>query len=171
MSRNRIFEQLARVVRIGLFCERHDISTDEGIERWTAKSAAVQKARRSRREFLGSAGKLAAAVSAAAASPLRRALAGKHAKDDVAIVGRSIAGLHCADTLRLGGVNATIYEARDRLGGRMWSMGGTFPGPVIFPGQVVERGGEFIDTTHLTIKAYAQEFKLPLEDVKKDWLP
>jgi monoamine oxidase len=36
---------------------------------------------------------------------------------------------------------------------------------------VVERGGEFIDTTHLTMKAYAQRFDLALEDVDKAWLP
>lgn len=103
--------------------------------------------------------------------PWHPALAARAPTVDVAIVGGGIAGLTCADTLRGLGVNATLYEARNRLGGRMWSMGGDFPGPVIFPGQVVERGGEFIDTTHLTIKAYAQEFGLPLEDVGKAWLP
>jgi monoamine oxidase len=46
-----------------------------------------------------------------------------------------------------------------------------FPGPVEFPGQVVERGGEFIDTTHLTMKAYARELGLALEEVEKEWLP
>jgi monoamine oxidase len=73
--------------------------------------------------------------------------------------------------LRAAGVNATLYEARDRLGGRIWSLGGGFAGPVEFPGQVVERGGEFIDTTHLTMKAYAREFDLALEEVEKEWLP
>jgi monoamine oxidase len=77
----------------------------------------------------------------------------------------------CADSLRIAGVNATIYEARDRLGGRIWSMGGAFSGPVTFPGQVVERGGELIDTTHLTMKGYAKEFKLQLEELEKIWLP
>ncbi len=167
MSRSRTFQQLARAIRIGLFCERKGCSTGEGIERL----AAAHRLRSSRREFLARLGKATAAAAITGATPLRRALAVKQANVDVAIVGGGIAGLTCADTLRIAGVNATIYEARDRLGGRMWSMGDTFPGPVIFPGQVVERGGEFIDTTHLTIKSYAQEFKLALEDVKKAWLP
>jgi monoamine oxidase len=46
-------------------------------------------------------------------------------------------------------------------------MGGAFSGPVTFPGQVVERGGEFIDTGHKAMLAYAQEFNLAKEDVIK----
>jgi hypothetical protein len=38
---------------------------------------------------------------------------------------------------------------------------------VNFPGQVVERGGEFIDNLHKTLLGYAQELDLPLEDVEK----
>jgi monoamine oxidase len=39
------------------------------------------------------------------------------------------------------------------------------------PGQVVERGGELIDTTHITMKKYARQLGLRLEDVTKAWLP
>jgi monoamine oxidase len=46
-------------------------------------------------------------------------------------------------------------------------MGGAFAGPVSFSGQVVERGGEFIDNLHKTLLGYAQELDLPLEDVEK----
>jgi monoamine oxidase len=44
-------------------------------------------------------------------------------------------------------------------------MGGAFAGPVEFPGQVVERGGELIDTLHTSIKSYCTEFGLELERV------
>ena len=39
-------------------------------------------------------------------------------------------------------------------------MGGSFPGPVVFPGQVVERGGDLIDTTHITMKKYVKRLGL-----------
>jgi monoamine oxidase len=171
MSRSSVFRQLARIVRLGMFCEKHGMSTSEGIERFAAKADAVRKAKMSRRDLLAAAGKTAVLGAVAGTTRAGRALAARPPVVDVAIVGGGIAGLTCADTLQAAGVNATMYEARDRLGGRIWSMGGTFPGPVKFPGQVVERGGEFIDTTHLTIKSYAQEFKLKLEDVNKAWLP
>src|SRR5262249_28801037 len=78
-----------------------------------------------------------------------------------------LAGLACGDELQRHGVLATIYEASERAGGRCFSLGGAFPGPVEFPGQVVERGGEVIDTGHKTMIGYTQRFNLTLEDVKK----
>jgi monoamine oxidase len=82
-------------------------------------------------------------------------------------VGAGLAGLACAYELKKVGLLATLYEASARVGGRCFSMGGSFPGPVNFPGQVVERGGEFIDTSHKTMLGYAREFGLTLEDVNK----
>ena len=78
-----------------------------------------------------------------------------------------LAGLACGDELRRQGVLATIHEASERAGGRCFSLGGAFPGPIDFPGQVAERGGEFIDTAHKTMIGYARRFRLPLEDVAK----
>jgi monoamine oxidase len=166
-----MFRQLARIIRLAMFCEKQGVSTSEGIERFAARAADLRKAKLSRRDVLAGAGKAALVGAVATATRSGRALAARPPAIDVAIVGGGIAGLTCADSLRIAGVNATIYEARDRLGGRIWSMGGTFPGPVTFPGQVVERGGELIDTTHLTIKGYAKEFKLQLEELEKIWLP
>ena len=37
----------------------------------------------------------------------------------VAIVGAGFAGLRCADVLIRSGAKVTIYEARDRVGGRV----------------------------------------------------
>lgn len=85
----------------------------------------------------------------------------------VGIVGAGLAGLSCAYQLKKAGIQAKLYEASPRVGGRCYSMGGQFPGPVDFPGQVVERGGEFIDTLHKTMLGYAKEFRLTLEDVSK----
>ena len=173
MTRSTSFSKLARAMRIGLYCERNGIPTREGIEIADALENRVRAGGRSRRAFLGDVGLAGAAgVAATALGPVRRALGAPPSPDvDVAIVGAGMAGLACADTLRQNGVIATLYEARDRVGGRVFSMGGSFPGPVEFPGQVVELGGEFIDNLHLTMKGYAQEFGFALEDFAKQWLP
>jgi monoamine oxidase len=171
MTRSAAFRNLLRIVRIARYCDMRRLSSAEGIARFREFAGRARNTGPSRRAFLAGFGK-AAATGAVALTPFGRAFAARRPPTvDVAIVGGGIAGLTCADTLRAAGVRFTLYESRDRLGGRIWSMGGAFPGPVEFPGQVVERGGEFIDTTHLTMKAYAQEFGLALEDVEKAWLP
>jgi monoamine oxidase len=142
------------------------MSTREGLE----QLAALETRRRaSRRELLiGGARLIGASAIAASAGPAGRALAAPRPPSaDVAIVGAGLAGLACGDELRQHGVRATIYEASDRAGGRCFSLGGAFAGPVEFPGQVVERGGEFIDTGHKTMIGYAQQLGLTLEDVAK----
>lgn len=167
MARSKAFQDLLRAARIAWYCDKHGLSTDQGIARLAHAADKRRMSKRTRREVLAGLG----ATAAAGLLPWRRALAKKAVNVDVGIVGAGIAGLVCADTLRAAGVNAALYEARDRLGGRIWSLGGAFPGPIQFPGQVVERGGEFIDTTHLTMKAYAREFDLDLEEVDKEYLP
>jgi monoamine oxidase len=107
---------------------------------------------------------LKAAIPAAVGSTALRAQSGIN----VGIVGAGLAGLSCAYQLKKAGIPATLYEASSRVGGRCFSMGGQFPGPVNFPGQVVERGGEFIDNLHKTMLGYAKEFRLTLEDVSKE---
>jgi monoamine oxidase len=160
---------MARLIRIARFCDRHGLSTRDGLERAAASEAATMERGPSRREFLaGAAGLVTLGAIDAVARPFGRALATPRSPSgDVAIVGAGLAGLACGDELRQHGVLATIYEASDRAGGRCFSLGGAFPGPVDFPGQVVERGGEFIDTEHKTMIGYARQFGLALEDVTK----
>ncbi|MGH6803502.1 MAG: flavin monoamine oxidase family protein, partial [Methyloceanibacter sp.] len=73
-----------------------------------------------------------------------------------------LAGLSCAHQLSAKRILASVYEASDRVGGRCWSLRN------LFPGQVAERGGEFIDTTHVTMRGFANAFGLTLEDVTKE---
>jgi monoamine oxidase len=107
----------------------------------------------SRRRFLGAAG--AATVAAATWSPLARAAG----NETVVVVGAGLAGLTCAYRLKQGGVNAQVYEASDRIGGRCWSITDAFPG------LVAEHGGELIDTNHIEIRQLAQELGLTLDNL------
>lgn len=82
---------------------------------------------------------------------------------NIGIVGAGIAGLACATELKRAGVNATIHEAADRVGGRIFSM---MNNPA-WLGQSFERGGELIDTPHKTMLGYARELGLEVEDITK----
>lgn len=61
----------------------------------------------------------------------------------VAVVGGGLAGLTAAYRLKKAGVNATLFEASNRVGGRVWSTTGQ-----IGTGLVTELGGEFINSDH-----------------------
>jgi monoamine oxidase len=78
----------------------------------------------------------------------------------IGIVGAGISGLTAALTLQDNGFASTIYEASDRIGGRMHSNTGFWQ-----QGQVSEWCGEFIDTDHYVIRHLAARFGLPLVDV------
>ena len=168
MARSAVFLTLARALRVARFCDRLGLPTREGLDQAAALEGGT-RAGTSRRQFLADASRLAAlgtlgAVTAPVGSALARP---RPSSDEVAIVGAGLAGLACGVELQRHGVVATIYEASERAGGRCFSLGGAFPGPVEFPGQVVERGGEFIDTGHKTMIRYAQQLGLGLEDVTK----
>jgi monoamine oxidase len=170
MSRSLPLRNLAHTLWIARYCQKHNISTSEGMERIAALEAIKSARRRSRREFLVDMGKLAVVgttlgvgsgqVHPTIAAPAAVAM-------NVAIVGAGLAGLACGYELKQKGINATLYEASNRLGGRCYSLGGAFPGSVTFPSQVVERGGEFIDNLHKTLLGYVREFKLDVEDLSK----
>lgn len=172
MSRSPIFDRIGRLLRVAQHCERHNLPTREGLELLAAQAAQRKTQGANRRDFLGKLGKMAAAAAAAAVFDPARLLAARRPPNiNVGIVGAGLAGLTCGDTLKRNGVAAILYEARDRIGGRQWSMGGTFGGPVQFPGQIVERGGELIDNLHKTLLGYAREFGLAREDVSRLWGP
>ncbi|HYP07445.1 MAG TPA: FAD-dependent oxidoreductase, partial [Bryobacteraceae bacterium] len=113
-----------------------------------------------RRDFLRSA---AGAVGGLALTRQQAQSAPSPSNLQVGIVGAGLAGLACADELRKAGIRATLYEGSSRAGGRCQSFGGSN----LFPGQVVELGGELIDNLHKTMLAYAKEFRLTVEDVGK----
>jgi 4-methylaminobutanoate oxidase (methylamine-forming) len=71
----------------------------------------------------------------------------------VAVVGAGLAGLACAVDLARAGVDVTVFEARTRVGGRVWS--GAMPGGARF-----ERGGEFIEAGYAHFRLRAAEHGL-----------
>ncbi len=117
----------------------------------------------SRRRFLKGFAAVGAALalpSIATAGDTVEALSAARRQPTVAIIGGGTAGLHCAYRLKKKGIRATVYEATTRTGGRMFSDRTTFAAN----NQVCELGGEFIDTSHTTMRGLAREFGLTLED-------
>ncbi len=81
----------------------------------------------------------------------------------IAIIGGGIAGLNAAYQLQKSGIRATVYEARSRIGGRMYSVTGQ-----LGPGLVSDIGGSLINTTHKDMLALVKEFKIQLFNRKTD---
>jgi monoamine oxidase len=158
MARSPLFDRVKHLMRIARACDEQGISTREGLQR---AAEAHTRAQRTRREFLGDAGKAAAAAGLLALTGKARSAFGAPSGPtiDVGIVGAGLAGLACGDVLANRGVIPTFYEARDRVGGRCWSER-TLAG---FEGQVFERGGELIDNPHKTMLGYANRFGLAKE--------
>ena len=73
----------------------------------------------------------------------------------VGVVGAGFAGLAAADALRAAGAEVTVFEARDRVGGRVWSV-------PFGEGAVVERGAEFILPGYDLMNSLAARFAIPL---------
>lgn len=112
-----------------------------------------------RRRFLRQSAAASAGLLLAACTPLPR----RTDERDVVIVGAGIAGLVCAHRLRQAGVGVKLYEAQERVGGRIWSLRSHFA-----DGQVCELGGELIDSGHARMRALVAEFGLALDDLAED---
>jgi monoamine oxidase len=89
------------------------------------------------------------------ARPVRRA-----PKKRVVVVGAGLAGLCSAYELSRFGYKVEVYEARDRVGGRVDSS------HKFIPKRTVERGAELIGSNHPLWLAYREEFDLEFTDVK-----
>lgn len=112
-----------------------------------------------RRTFLLDAVALAGVAVLGAASPLeaRTRVHGSSAK--IAILGAGLAGLNAARLLLKRGMRPTIYEASNRIGGRVSTLVNVF-GPV-----TTELGGEFIDSGHADMLGLVRAYDLPLLDM------
>jgi monoamine oxidase len=122
----------------------------------TVDAVQDERARKlSRRDFLKVTG---AAVGAVALSGRIPAFA--QGAPRIAIIGGGISGMNAALTLRDGGYASTVYEASNRVGGRMHSDTTSW-----LNGQTSEHCGELIDSGHTTILSLAQRFNLATVDL------
>ncbi len=78
----------------------------------------------------------------------------------VVIIGAGLAGLNAAETLRKQGILASIYEASNRVGGRILSRHN-----LLFPGTVTELGAELIDSDDAELHRLAKELHLDVIDL------
>jgi phytoene dehydrogenase-like protein len=72
----------------------------------------------------------------------------------IAVIGGGLAGLAAADALRRAGADVVVLEARDRVGGRVWSAP--------FAGGVAELGAEFVFRGDEVLQATAARLGLSL---------
>ena len=77
---------------------------------------------------------------------------------DVIVIGAGLAGLRCATDLTHAGRDVVVLEARQRVGGRVWSHR-------FADGQWCERGAEFIDTAHTHVLGLVEQLGLTLNGV------
>ncbi|HET9638674.1 MAG TPA: FAD-dependent oxidoreductase [Allosphingosinicella sp.] len=93
-------------------------------------------------------------------------------KSSVVVLGAGIAGLVAAYELRRSGWDVTVIEARDRIGGRVWTLrGGDRVEQTGRPDQLcgfskglyLNAGAARIPTAHHTILGYAKRLGVPIE--------
>jgi monoamine oxidase len=106
---------------------------------------------------------LEAQVEGAVTGPIKRArrLKTAPAKPSVIVVGAGLAGLCAAYELKGLGFEVTVFEARDRVGGRVHSLKG------FINGKTMEAGGELIGSNHPLWLIYRQHFGLRFTNVKE----
>jgi monoamine oxidase len=77
----------------------------------------------------------------------------EHLDADVCVIGAGYAGLTAALRLHQGGQSVIVLEARDRVGGRIWTQ------PLV-DGVPVDRGGAWVAPYHDAMFALAREFRV-----------
>jgi monoamine oxidase len=89
-----------------------------------------------------------------------------NARETIAIIGAGAAGLTAAYRLAKAGRRVTLYEASNRIGGRMFTRRNFNEA-----GQFCELGGELVDTNHQAIRALATEMNVPIDPLEPEGAP
>lgn len=72
---------------------------------------------------------------------------------DALVIGAGLSGLYAARSLQRAGLSVTVLEARDRVGGRVWSQR-------LAGGATIDLGGQWIGPGQKRMYALAQEYGL-----------
>lgn len=84
------------------------------------------------------------------------------------VVGAGLAGLTAAHDLRTAGWEVVVVEARDRVGGRVFTRYGQTDGVAFDPGLHAEGGGESIDDNHDQLLALLRTYGIGTEKREAD---
>jgi len=168
MARTPLFAAVDRALRLARAAERAGMPAREAVEldREARGEEPAALPGMSRRRFLAAGATAAAGLAlpgCVTRFPRRAGSPGGLGGDPVLVVGAGIAGLTAAYRLAQAGVPVQVVEAQDRVGGRMWSLRDRFA-----DGQVVELGGELIDTGHAAIRRLADELEIRLDDLSQE---
>lgn len=157
MVRTPLFGLFSRALRLAAQSNRRGIPVDEWSEQQHYRKTLGLK----RRSFLKIAGGLGTGMllGAGCQSPYATLGSQEGTAPKIAIVGAGIAGLNAAYILKKAGYRATIYEASDRVGGRMYTVK-----DAVGQGMWTNLGAEYINSDHEDMLALAQEFQIPLLD-------
>ncbi|MFT4229681.1 MAG: FAD-dependent oxidoreductase, partial [Microbacterium sp.] len=71
---------------------------------------------------------------------------------DVVVVGAGVAGLTAANDLKRAGLSVAVLEARDRVGGRLWTD--------VIDGAMLEIGGQWVSPEQDALKETIAELGL-----------
>lgn len=134
----------------------------KALEQDQSTATQLQGWQQSRRRFLKDAALTAGGLTLLPAALRALPVGGK---EKIAIIGAGIAGLNAAWHLKKQGVNAELYEASTRVGGRMYTFTDVFGKDIS-----TDLGGEFVDTTHSEIISLVKELGLDFWDLRTDTL-
>ena len=147
---------MARTPLLGMFESLvQDFKESEQSGRSVNEVQAQRRRRPTRRDFLKGTGALLGAAALGGRLPAFAA-----GSPRIAIIGAGISGLNAALTLQDAGIPSTVYEASNRVGGRMHSDTTSW-----LNGQTSEICGELIDSGHTAILNLATRFNLPTVDL------
>ncbi len=120
--------------------------------------AEVVEQRTTRRDLLKKTAAAGAAVAGASTMGRFAKAAYGATQPRIVVVGAGLAGLTSAYRLKQAGLNAEVYEASTRIGGRCWTIKDFSP-------LIAEHGGELIDQGHTQVRQLAQELGLKLDNL------
>lgn len=167
MGRTPLFRRLQRALALAQAANLRRMPTKEYLDRIAHERAAASRNSHgaryegglSRRRFL----ELGASAGVAFGLPWQ-ACSPKHPQSTggprIAVIGAGIAGLTCAYRLGQAGLHTNVFDSWNRVGGRMFTARGTWADD-----QLIELGGELIDTEHEALRGLADELGLTLDPI------